>query len=120
MRAFIVTIIIFIFTCGIILLNNHYVKDCAAYISECVSDEVYCKDPTATVNKLEAFWKKNHPFVGLSVGFRELDRMSDLIIDLKSCIELGKTDDAKRLRMLIIDSADDISRLEKFDIENLL
>lgn len=120
MRSFIATILIFIFMCVAISFNNRYVKDCASYICECISDESFYDDPSTAVNRLEAFWKKNHPFVGLSVGFKELDRMSELIIELKSYTELGNMSEAKRLRMLIIDSADDISRLEKFDIENLL
>ena len=120
MRTFVATIFIFIFTCSVIIVNNRYVTSCASYISECVSDESFSKSPENSVKRLETFWEKNHPFVGLSVGFKELDRMSDLIIDLKICTELGDTSEATRLRMLIIDSADDISRLEKFDIENLL
>ncbi len=120
MRSFVATILIFIFVCGIIVVNNRYVKDCASYICECVSEESFYNDPNAAVNRLEDFWEKNHPFIGLSVGFKELDRMSELIIELKSYTELGNTSEIKRLRMLIIDSADDISRLEKFDIENLL
>ena len=120
MRTFIITLLIFIAMCGTISFNNKYVKDCAAYISECVSDENFCDDPNAAVSRLENFWEKNHHFVGLSVGFKELDRMSELIIDLKSYTELGNSTEVKRLRALIIDSADDISRLEQFDIENLL
>ena len=120
MRSFIATILIFIFMCIAITLNNRYVKDCASYICDCVSEESFYNDPKAAVNRLEDFWKKNHPFIGLSVGFKELDRLSELIIELKSYTELGNSSEMKRLRMLIIDSSDDISRLEKFDIENLL
>ena len=120
MRAIIITVLIFIFMCCIIFANNIYIKETAEFICECVSEGEFERDPSESIQKLDEFWQKNHPIVGLSVGYKELDRMSDLIIDLKVYHELGNTAEVLRVRALIIETADEISRLEKFELENLL
>lgn len=106
--------------CGAIFANNVYIRHCADHISACVSDDIFEKDPAEAIDELERFWKSNHEIVGLSVGYKELDRMSDLIIDLKTYFELGNVSEVKRIREMIVEGADEISRLERFSLENLL
>jgi hypothetical protein len=105
--------------CGAILANNLYIKSTTQFICECVGEE-FERDPFSAVEKLEKFWEKNHPIVGLSVGYKEIDRISDLIIDLKIYQELENHPEIMRTRELIIESAKDISRLERFELENLV
>ena len=119
-KSFIATLFLFSAICGIIVTNNIYIKRTAEHIVESVSDEAFSEDPKGAAAELEDFWSKNHPIVGLSVGYKELDRMSDLIIDLKVQLELGNHKEAERLRVMIVECADEISRLERFDLENLL
>ncbi len=120
MRSLIATTVLFILVCGAIFLNNRYIKSTADFICECVSEDAFERDPSAAIEKLDKFWEKNHPIVGLSVGYKELDRMSDLIIDLRIYHELGNAEEIKRVCALIVECADEISRLEKFELENLL
>lgn len=120
MRAFIITIFLFAATCSLIAANNIYIKEVSEHIVESVSGEAFDSDPKKTADELDGFWEKNHPIVGLSVGYKELDRMSDLIIDLKVQLELGNHAEVTRLRAMIIECADEISRLERFELENLL
>ena len=120
MRSFIITLILLALVCTAIVLNNMYIKHSAEYIVECVSDNSFVSAPEEAIGKLELFWEKNHPIIGLSVGFKELDRMSDLILDLKIYYKLGSLPEVTRTRDMIREAADEISRLERFGIENLL
>ena len=120
MKSLIITVILFFLLCTIIFANNIYIKRTAGFICKCVSEDVFEKDPLLATEKLDEFWRKNHPIVGLSVGYKELDRMSDLIIDLRIYIEIGNESEIKRIRALIAEGANEISRLEFFKLENLL
>ena len=120
MRSLIITLILLSAMCAAIVMNNLYIKSAAKFIEECVSDEKFDHDPQSAIDELDDFWKRNHPIVGLSVGYKELDRLSDLIIDLRVYTELEKSDDVEHVRAMIIESADEISRLERFRLENLL
>lgn len=120
MRSFIITSLLFMAVLCIIFFNGNYIKSSAEYIVECVDEANFESDPIASIENLEKFWEENHAKVGLSVGYKELDRMSDLIIDLRTYFELGNSAEVKRVRILITETADEISRLERFSLENLL
>lgn len=119
MRSLIITLILFLSMCGVIVMNNLYIHRSADYIVSLVEEE-FEKSPEEVIKELDRFWQKNHAIVGLSVGYKELDKMSDLILDLKIYFELGIDSEVKRVRILIVETADEISRLEKISIENLL
>lgn len=119
MRSLIITLILFLSMCGLIVMNNLYINQCADCIVSLVEEE-FERAPEKAIEKLDSFWQKNHAIVGLSVGYKELDKMSDLILDFKTYFELGIDSEVKRVRILIVETADEISRLEKISIENLL
>lgn len=120
MRSFIITSLLFTAILSIIFFNRNYINSSAQYIVECVEDSTFEADPADSIERLEVFWEENQAKVGLSVGYKELDRMSDLIIDLRTYFELGNSAEVKRVRVLIVETADEISRLERFSLENLL
>ena len=120
MRSLIITALLFLSMCAAISINTNYVKNTAEYITDIVSEEKFSSSPEKAIDELDAFWKKNHPIVGLSVGYKELDKMSDLILDLKTYYTEGNSGEVKRIRILIKEAADEISRLEKISIEALL
>lgn len=120
MRSFIITSFLFTAVICVIFFNINYINSSAEYIIECVDDTRFESDPIGCIENLENFWEENHAKVGLSVGYKELDRMSDLILDLRTYFELGNSAEVKRVRVLIVETADEISRLENFGLENLL
>ena len=120
MRSFLVTLALFAFVCGVIFSNFKYINKTAEHITALVSEDIFTADPKAAIDDLEAFWQKSLPRVGLSVGYKELDRMSDLLLDLRTYFELGNYSEVSRIRVLIRETASEISRLEKISIENLL
>ena len=105
---------------AIILFNGSYVRRTSLRLEELVSDEFFERDPQYAIESLDEFWQKNAALVSISVGYRELDRMSELIIDLKMYFQFGDTNSVLKTRALIADAAKDLARLEKFNLENLV
>ena len=120
MRTFIITLALFFAIILMIVINSIYVRNITSTIIDYASDDKFNKAPEDALERLESFWKENKLFLEFSVSFRETDRMSEYIIDLKECINSGNANEAKRIRTLIADCASDISRLERLSIENLL
>ena len=120
MRSFIATIFIFLLMCTMIFFNNRYVKECSDYILETIDPQKFYTAPVLYAENLEVFWEENKSFLGLSIASSELERISDLIIELKAFVNFENFQEVEHLRLLISDSADDLSRLERFEIENLL
>ena len=120
MRSLIITLILLFAMFGAVTLNNVYIRKTSDFISNCISEEKFEADPESSIEALDKFWRKNHPIVGLSVGYKELDQMSDLIVELRIYHELGDKGEIRRVRALILETADEISRLERFALENLL
>ena len=119
MRSFIITAFLFLLMLCIIFFNMQYVRKAADYIRDCVSDSSFEKDAKEAVKDLENFWNDNISKISLSVGYKEIDRMSELIIDLKAYVAVGNLCEINRTRDLIAETASDISRLEKFHLENM-
>ena len=120
MRSLVITLLLIFAMLGAIALNNVYIRKTSEFISNCINEENFEADPKGSIETLDKFWQKNHPIVGLSVGYKELDQMSDLIVELRIYHELGDKGEIRRVRALILETADEISRLERFALENLL
>ena len=120
MRSLVITLLLIFAMLGAIALNNVYIRKTSEFISKCINEENFEADPEGSIETLDKFWQKNHPIVGLSVGYKELDQMSDLIVELRIYHELDDKGEICRVRALILETADEISRLERFALENLL
>ena len=120
MRSFIITLILFFTVISIIAINSLYIQETTDTLILYANDEEFKKAPTDALERLESFWDKNRLLIEFSVSCKEVDRMSELILDLGECIKASNTDEATRIRALIADCAKDISRLERISIENLL
>ena len=120
MRSFIITMLLLLTMISAIIANAIYVNNTTAKIIELTSDEAFKKAPEAALLRLESFWESNQILMEFSIGYKATDRISELILDLRECIETTNSAEERRVRALIADSASDISKLEKFSLENLL
>lgn len=116
MRSFVVTAIILLIMIIMILLNSLYVTKITEKIELLVLAEDFGSD---SVEELEVIWNKAHPILSLSSSYTEIDRMSELITELKFYSENGNRREKDRIRLLIKDTASDIRRTEEFDFENI-
>ena len=120
MRSFIITSLLFAVMIVSITANAIYVSRTADRIKDHVESEEFEKAPETAMTALESLWEDNRILLELSVGYKEIDLISELILDLKHYVNEGNTEESKRIRILISDATDDISRLERLSIENLL
>ena len=121
MKSLIATVI---FCCLMILAataNFIYVNRLADEMTALADALPSINDPNC-IEKTDALckkWDKHAPFVGLSVGFLTVDKLSEHCETLCSCAEVGDVYGFQSALTLLYDSIDDVRRLEKFSIENL-
>ena len=65
------------------------------------------------------YWERHRPFVRLSLGYRDLDRLNESLIALQASHLSDDASDFERYRRLCLDAARELARLERFSPENL-
>ena len=120
MRSFIISLILFLCLITVISFNSIYVNRTAHEISRLVSLTSAEDDSSEAIETLLFYWEKHHPLLSLSVSFRELDKTQELLIMLEYNYKVGNAAEFEKTKQLLYDSADDLGRLERFSIENLL
>lgn len=72
------------------------------------------------IDALLAYWERQLPYLGLSVGFPLLDRIGEQLRLLRACAEEGDVFGYTEALTLLLDCMHDLCRLERFALENLL
>ena len=120
MKAWIISLVLFILLLGLIIGNAVYIHRVAARLCEISDSLVFDEEETeARFEMLEAYWERNRAFIALSISYRELDRVAEMMISLRSAYETKNASDFEEYRRLFRDVADEISRFERFSVENL-
>ncbi len=120
MKAWIVSVCLFLLLIGAIVINAIYVNRVAAHIVDTAS--TLClenPDVQARIVSLESYWNRHRPYVALSIGYRELDHLCEILISLRASYDTQNTSDFELYRQLTIDAATELARLEQFSVENL-
>lgn len=121
MRSLIATIVL----CCVMILaataNFIYVNHIADAMTELADSLPDINEPMCVekADKLCQKWEENAPFVGLTVGFLTVDKLSEYCQTLRSCAEVGDVYGYYAALTLLQDSIDDVRRLEQFSVENL-
>lgn len=120
MKAWIVSLCLFILLIGIIIGNAVYVHRVADHLCSTLH-ALHFEDAktAATLEELDAYWQRHHPFISLSISYRELDHVSETMISLRAAYDTQNVSDFEGYRQLLLDAADELSRLERFSVENL-
>lgn len=120
MKAFIVSLCLFLLLVILIAANAVYVHRVTAHVEESLSALSF--EDTATAEQLgalDAYWETHRPLLALSIGYRELDRMGELLLSLHADYDQKSAADFERDRRLAADTAAELSRHEQFSLENL-
>ena len=121
MKSLIATIVL----CCLMILaataNFIYINRLADDITALVDALPSINDPRCVekIDEIHQKWEKHAPFVGLTVGFLTVDKLSEYCQTLRSCAEIGDVYGYRTALTLLYDSIDDVRRLEKFSVENL-
>ena len=121
MRSLIATVVLCCLMLLATILNFIYVNRIADEMTSLV-DALPSINDADCAKKTDALcrkWGKNAPFIGLSVGFLTVDKLSEYCETLRSCAEAKDVYGYHAALTLIRDSIDDVRRLEQFSVENL-
>ena len=101
--------------------NYHYINE----VKETMNEQIHAlPDPldagcTDAAGRILDYWKQQENYVGLSVGYHVLDRVTEQASALHVCAQCQDLYGYYTARTLLADAVDDMSRLEQFSLGNL-
>ena len=120
MKAWIVSLCLFVLLLGAIVGNAIYVRHVASHVShEVLALTLEDADGNRQLAALEAYWAHHRPYVAFSIGYRELDHLCESLIALRAAYDARSMADFAIYRRLTADAAEELARLEQFSVENL-
>ena len=121
MRSLIIIIVAFFATVCLMALNFTHVNTVTDEMSSLTLslDVAKPEECAATINKIESIWQKNETIFSLSVSFREIDRLVETMLSLRSAFESRDLAEFEKQRALLRDAIDSVARLERFSMINI-
>lgn len=122
MRTVWIALLLFLAMLGGIVWNGFYVHGVAADLSSELSALPADPSPDLVdrVSALRDGWDARVGIVGLSVGYTVLDRVGEQLALLVAACRSGDVLGYRQAIALLSDALDDLVRLERFSVENLL
>ena len=77
------------------------------------------KDPAALLEELQDFWDYNRTFLSLSIDTTTIDEVEKIILSLSASHQMGERYEFEKYRVHLVESAEEISRLERLRFENI-
>ena len=120
MKAWVASLCLFLVLIGIIIANAIYVHRVTNHLCG-VTEHLQFDDAKAAqaLDELAAYWNRHRALVALSIGYRDLDHVCETIICLRAAYDTQSASDFETYRRILSDAAVEISRLERFSLENL-
>lgn len=110
MKALIISLLLFTAVVFFMIFNINYVNDTVSTTKEIATD--VCAGSKSSDDLIE-YWNSRRTYLGFCVSFRELDKVSENILCLKSANNEQSKLMVEQSYLLLCDSLDDILRLEK-------
>ena len=122
MKSIFITSTVFILLCTAMVLNYNYINNTAEELTALansldLSDKEECEK---TVLEIKEKWERSTDIFSLSVSFREIDYLGEVLISLSHYCKVGNEGEFERYRQLLLDAIEGVSRLERFSIINIL
>ena len=122
MKSIFITSTVFILLCTAMVLNYNYINEAAKELTALtnsldLSDKEECEK---TVLEIKEKWERSTDIFSLSVSFREIDYLGEVLISLSHYCNVGNEGEFERYRQLLLDAIEGVSRLERFSIINIL
>ena len=120
MKAWIISLFLFAAMLAVIIGNAIYVR----HVTEHVVQELQSlsvSDPFSAerLERLDAYWQHHKKYVALSISYRELDRLCEMLLSLRVAQDEKNAVNFELYRRLSVDAAEEVARLERFSVENL-
>ena len=122
MRGLVITLALFVILLGIITVNSIFVEYSVQKMRYTVENLqlIPCSQNQIIINELDTNWKRISLWLSLSVCYEDIEELTDVIDAAKAANETGNVEQFKIHVNLLINAIDELGRLEKFSIKNIL
>ena len=119
MKAFWASVILFGVMLILIIGNAAYIHETTDRIRLFDSALDNRSDRAEVLSDLNTFWSARRRIISLSVGYEQLDHLTETIDCLRWADSISDEAEFERYRILLRDAIDEIERTENFSVENL-
>lgn len=122
MKGFIITSILFSLLLLTIILNAAFLKSSIQDMKNTVEllTPIPCKDNNEIIDQLIQKWEQKSIWFSLSVSYEDVEELTDMIDSLKATNETQNIEQFTIHTELLLNTLDEIIRLERFSIDNIL
>ena len=117
MKSFITSIILFIAIILATVINTVYVRDTVSTLEQLA---LSVSEGDSDGSDLEAFWNDHKDYIELTTSYRQIDEISNIIINLRNSYTFDDKQALQQNYVLLCNALDDILRYESFSITNIL
>lgn len=122
MKGFIITLILFAILISIVIINSFYVNNIINDIKNEITSlkTIPCEENAIIIKQIKSKWEKDSIWVSLSVSYEDIEELTDMIASLEASNSVKDYNQFKLYYELILNSIEDIGRLERFSVKNIL
>lgn len=122
MRGLVITLALFVILLGIITVNSIFVEYSVQKMRYTVENLqlIPCSQNQIIINEFDTNWKRISLWLSLSVSYEDIEELTDVIDAAKAANETGNVEQFKIHVNLLLNAIDELGRLEKFSIKNIL
>ena len=122
MRGLIITLVLFTILIFAITLNAVFIKNSILYMKQMAEQlsPIPCDENETIITEFKNKWDKINMFISLAVNYDNIEELTDRIDAVKAA---NLTNNQEQLQIqieLLINSIEEIGRLEEFSIKNIL
>ena len=118
MKAFWFSVILFAMIILAVALNGIYIIRVSEHLRE-YSDRLEKENPAALLDELQDYWEYNRRFLSFSMDAITIDEVEKIILSLQVSHQSNDRYEFEKYRVYLNEMAEEISRLERLDIENI-
>lgn len=122
MKGLIITVILFLLLILTIFLNAFFVNRTIQNMQNIINslNSVPCEENKVLIDDFIKYWSKTSILLSLSVNYEDIEEITDITDSLKSANSTQNISQYKMYVELLLNSIEEIGRLEKISIKNIL
>ncbi len=122
MRGFIITAILFSIMIIVIISNTFLMNEATHNMKEAIEslEKIPCQENEVIIEQLANNWKKTSIWISLSVSYDNIEEITDMISSLGAANATSNVEQFQIHISLLLNSIDEMGRLEKISIKNIL
>ena len=119
MKAFTISLTLTFILIICVIMNAIYISSTTKQMKSLITDICQGSSDDKAFNELNDIWTHHKKFFALSVGFEEIDHVTEYITRLGFAIEQGNGVDIRRNCALLQNFFDDVTRHESISLMNI-